>query len=367
MKKVALYIPSMNGGGAERVMLALANGLAEKDILVDLVLNKVDGAYLKDASAKVNIVSLDSSRALRSILPLAKYLRKEKPDAILSAMNYVNIVTVMAHLASGSNTKVIVSEHNNLTESKKELSFIKGRILTSLMSWAYRKANGIVAVSNGVADALTNELKIDRNKITTIYNPIFSEDLIKRSQELILHPWINKTAPPLILGVGRLDPPKDFKTLIHAFKQVFEKQDCNLIILGEGELRPELEKLIKSLNLDDNVQLPGFVDNPYAWMSHADLFVLSSIREGFGNVIVEAMTCDTQVVSTDCPSGPSEILEDGLWGELVSPSDSDLLAQAIINSLDNPVKIDVRTRAEFFSVDNAVNKYLDIFSSDSIS
>lgn len=361
MKKIALYIPSMNGGGAERVMLALANGLAEKDILVDLVLNKVDGSYLKDASEKINIVSLDSSRALLSILPLAKYLRKEKPDAILSAMNYVNIVTVMAHLASGSNTKVIVSEHNNLTESKKELSFIKGRILTSLMSWAYRKANGIVAVSNGVADALTNELKIDRNKITTIYNPIFSEDLIKRSQELILHPWINKTAPPLILGVGRLDPQKDFKTLIHAFKQVLEKKDCNLIILGEGELRPELEKLIKSLNLDDNVQLPGFVDNPYAWMSHADLFVLSSIREGFGNVIVEAMACGTPIVSTDCPSGPSEILEKGLWGDLVPPGNADLLAQAIINTVDNPIQKDITTRAKFFSADKAVNHYLDIF------
>ncbi|MGA4439877.1 glycosyltransferase [Psychrobacter pocilloporae] len=367
MQKIALYIPSMNGGGAERVMLALANGLAEKDILVDLVLNKVDGAYIKDASAKVNIVSLDSSRAMRSILPLAKYLRKEKPDAILSAMNYVNIVTVMAHLASGSNTKVIVSEHNNLTESKKELSFIKGRILTSLMSWAYRKANGIVAVSNGVADALTNELKIDRNKITTIYNPIFSEDLIKRSQESILHPWINNAAFPLVLSVGRLTSQKDFRTLIHAFKQVLEKKNCNLIILGEGELRPELEKLIKSLGLDDNVQLLGFVDNPYAWMSHADLFVLSSIREGFGNVIVEAMACGTPIVSTDCPSGPHEILEGGKWGDLVPSGNSDLLAQSIIDSLDNPVKVDVRTRAEFFSVDNAVNKYLDIFSSDSIS
>lgn len=361
MKKIALYIPSMNGGGAERVMLALANGLAEKGIRVDLVLNRVEGPYIKDASPKVNIVNLGTSRVLNSIIPLSKYLHKEKPDAILSAMNYVNIATILAQLISGSDTKVIVSEHNNLTESKKELSFIKGRILTSLMSWAYRKANGIVAVSNGVADALTNELKIDRNKITTIYNPIFSEDLIKRSQELILHPWINKTAPPLILGVGRLAPQKDFKTLIHAFKQVLEKKDCNLIILGEGELRPELEKLIKSLNLDDNVQLPGFVDNPYAWMSHADLFVLSSIREGFGNVIVEAMACGTPIVSTDCPSGPYEILEGGKWGELVPSSDSNLLAEAIIKSLNSPTQKDVKTRAAFFSVDNAVDQYLDIF------
>lgn len=367
MKKVALYIPSMGGGGAERVMLALASGLAEKDIQVDLVLNKVDGPYLKNASEKINIVNLNTSRVLSSIIPLAKYLRKEKPDVILSAMNYVNIVTVLAQLANGSNTKVIVSEHNNLTETKKELSFVKGCVLTSLMKWSYREAYRVIAVSNGVADALTNELKIDRNKFTTIYNPIFSEDLVKRSQESILHPWINNAAFPLVLSVGRLTSQKDFRTLIHAFKQVLEKKNCNLIILGEGELRPELEKLIKSLGLENNIQLLGFVDNPYAWMSHADLFVLSSIREGFGNVIVEAMACGTPIVSTDCPSGPSEILEDGKWGKLVPSGNSDLLAQSIIDSLDNPVKVDVRTRAEFFSVDNAVNKYLDIFSSDSIS
>lgn len=361
MKKIALYIPSMNGGGAERVMLALANGLAEKDILVDLVLNKVEGPYVKDASAKVNIVSLESSRALRSILPLAKYLRKEKPDAILSAMNYVNIVTVLAQLASGSNTKLVLSEHCNLTESKKNLGRVKGYIITSLMGWAYKRSHAIVAVSNGVADSLSNEINIEHNKITTIYNPIYSEDLVERSKELVSHPWAKDTAPPLILSVGRLTLQKDFETLIHAFKQVREKKDCNLIILGEGKLRPELEQLINSLDLNDNAKLLGFVDNPYAWMSHADLFVLSSIYEGFGNVIVEAMACGTPVVSTDCPSGPSEILERGLWGDLVSPGNPDLLAKAIIHSLDNPVQKDVKTRAKSFSVDNAVDQYFNIF------
>lgn len=361
MKKVALYIPSMNGGGAERVMLALANGLAEKDILVDLVLNKVEGSYLKHASSKVNVVNLNTSRVINGIVPLAKYLSKEKPDVILSAMNYVNIATVLAQLISRSKTKVVLSEHGNLTESKKNLSKIKGAVITSLMRWTYRKADCIVAVSNGVADALSNELKINRSKITTIYNPIFSEALVERSKESISHAWAKKSAPPLILGVGRLTLQKDFKTLIHAFKQVREKNNCNLIILGEGELRVELEQLINSLDLNDNAKLLGFVDNPYAWMSHADLFVLSSIYEGFGNVIVEAMACGTPVVSTDCPSGPTEILEGGLWGDLVSPGNPDLLAKAIIHSLDNPVQKDVKTRAEFFSVDNAVDQYFNIF------
>lgn len=361
MKKVTLYIPSMSGGGAERVMLALANGLAEKDIQVDLLLNRVDGPYLKDASKKVNIVNLNTSRVLSSIVPLSKYLRREKPDAILSAMNYVNIITVIAQIISGSNTKVVLSEHGNLTESKKNLGHIKSLIITSLMRWAYTKPHAIVAVSDGVGDALVNELKIDRSKITTIYNPIFSENLIERSTELVSHSWLNENSTPLILAVGRLTPQKDFATLIHAFKKVIKKKDCNLIILGEGRLRPELEELVKDLDLQDNVQLPGFVNNPYAWMSSADLFVLSSIHEGFGNVIVEAMACGTPVVSTDCNSGPSEILEDGRWGELVPPGNIELLAKAIIKSLNTPNKKDLKNRAAFFSVDNAVNKYFKIF------
>lgn len=361
MNKIALYIPSMSGGGAERVMLALANGLVEKDIQVDLLLNKVDGPYLKYASRKVNIVNLNTSRVLNSILPLSKYLRREKPDVILSAMNYVNIVAVMAQLISGSNTKVVLSEHGNLTESKKNLGRIKGLVITSLMKWAYRKSHAIVAVSDGVADALSNELKISRNKITTIYNPIFSQDIVKRSNELISHPWVGKNALPLVIGVGRLTLQKDFSTLIHAFKQVLVKRECNLIILGEGKLRSELENLIKTLGLQDNVQLPGFVDNPYAWMSQADLFVLSSVHEGFGNVIVEAMACGTPVVSTDCPSGPSEILEDGKWGDLVPPGNAQLLSQSIIKSLSTPNQKDIKGRAAFFSIDRAVNQYLKIF------
>lgn len=360
MKKIALYIPSMNGGGAERVMLALANSLAERDILIDLVLNKLEGPYINDVSAKVNIISLDTSRTLYSIFPLAKYLRKEKPDAILSAMNYVNIVTVLAQLASGSDTKMVLSEHSIFIESKKSLGKVKGSILTLLMRWAYKKPHAIVAVSNGVADSLVNELNIKRHKIKTIYNPIFSENLVNRSKESLSHPWVNSSLP-LILGVGRLTFQKDFKTLIYAFKKVREKKNYNLVILGEGEQRPELEQLINSLDLQDNVKLLGFVDNPYAWMSHAEVFVLSSINEGFGNVIVEAMACGTPIVSTDCPSGPSEILEKGLWGDLVPPGNADLLAQAIINTVDNPTQKDITTRAKFFSVDKAVNHYLDIF------
>lgn len=352
----------MSGGGAERVMLTLANGLADRGLKVDLVLNKVEGPYLKDASSKVNVVSLNTSRVINGIVPLAKYLSKEKPDVILSAMNYVNIATVIAQLISRSKTRVVLSEHGNLTESKKNLGKIKGVVITSLMRWAYKSPHAIVAVSQGVADALVNELNIKRNKITTVYNPICSEHLIKCSQKPLSHPWLKNRSVPLVISVGRLTEAKDFGTLIRAFKKVREQKPCNLIILGEGNLRAQIEELINNLSLTNCVQLPGFVDNPYAWMSQADLFVLSSVQEGLPTALIEAMACGTQVISTDCPSGPYEILEGGKWGELVPSNDSNLLAEAIIKSLNSPTQKDVRTRAAFFSVDNAVDQYLKIFS-----
>jgi len=363
MKKVALYIPSMSGGGAERVMLTLANALAEKDMIsIDLVLNKAEGLYLNDVSDKVNIVNLNTSRVLKSVIPLSRYLKQEKPDTILSAMNYVNVIAVFAKLLSGTNTRVVVSEHGNLSASLRCSKAVYRVLLKSLMSWTYKKSDFIVAVSDGVADDLSRQIKINRNKISTIYNPISTPNFLEKAQCSLplLAPCFDKDASLVILSAGRLAREKDFTTLINAFAKVRTQKKCHLVILGEGALRPELELLIKKLDLQDSVQLPGFVDNPHAWMLNADLFVLSSIHEGFGNVIVEAMACGMPVVSTDCPSGPIEILEDGKWGELVPVGDVELLSKAIIKVLSKPNNIDVKERARFFSVENSVNKYLEL-------
>lgn len=362
MKKIALYIPSMSGGGAERIILTLANALAEKDIVVDLVLNRVEGPLLKNVSDKVNIVNLNTSRVLMGFLPLVRYMRQEKPDAILSAMNYVNVITVFAKLLSGSDTRVVVSEHGNLSASLKNSKWVSKVVLKSLMSWTYKKSDFVVAVSDGVADDLSRQIKINRNKITTIYNPIFTPDLLEKVEALLplQNPYFDRNTPPVILGVGRLAKEKDFQTLINAFAKVRTQKECHLVILGEGALRPELELLIKELDLQDSVQMPGFVDSPHSWMLSADLFILSSIHEGFGNVLVEAMACGTPVVSTDCPSGPSEILEDGKWGELVPVGNVELLSKAIIKALSKPNEINVKERASFFSVENSVDKYLEL-------
>ena len=362
MKKIAFYIPSMDGGGAERVTLTLVNALAEKNLSVDLVLNRVEGAYLKEVSKKVNIVNLNTPRVLKSLLPLSRYMKQERPDIVISVMNYVNVITVLAKMISGNNAKVILTEHGTLSSSLGTSKWISNLILKTMMSWTYKKSDFIVAVSNGVADDLSKQIKVNRNKITTIYNPVVTPNLLEKSQDssLLIHPWFDKNAPPVILGVGRLEKEKDFETLINAFAKVRAEKECYLVILGEGRLRSKLELLINELDLQDNVQLPGFVDNPYIWMLNADLFVLSSIHEGFGNVLVEAMACGTPVVSTDCPSGPNEILEGGKWGELVPVGNVESLSDAIIKAISKSDTTNVQERAGFFSVENSVNKYLEL-------
>src|SRR5690606_12307266 len=167
------------------------------------------------------------------------------------------------------------------------------------------------------ADELSKVLDLPRNRIRVVYNPVFTEMLLQKAKEPIDHPWLQPGQPPVILGVGRLAWEKDFPTLIKAFAKVKAQMNCRLIILGEGNLRKELEFLIESLGLEESVQLPGFVENPFAWMSRASLFVLSSVSEGLPNALIQAMACGTPVVSTNCPSGPNEIMEGGKWGALV--------------------------------------------------
>lgn len=362
MKKIALYIPSMAGGGAEHMMLTLANALAEKNLDIDLVLNKTQGPYLKYVSDKVNIVSLDTSRVLTGILPLAYYMRKEKPEIVLSAMNYVNVATVVAKLISRTDTKIVLSERSNLSAALENSKWVSKVLLKNLMSWTYKKAYKVVAISKGVADDLSKQIKLNSSHIVTIYNPVVSLDLLQKAKEALppAYHWLEGNSFPLVLGAGRLSPEKDFETLIKSFAKVRKQKESRLIIIGEGESRQSLESLIEQLGLENDVQLIGFQDNPYAWMSYADVFVLSSQLEGFGNVLVEAMACGTSVVSTDCPSGPSEILEEGKWGELVPVGNVSLMSKAIMKQITTPNKIDISKRASQFSVDNSVDHYLQV-------
>jgi glycosyltransferase involved in cell wall biosynthesis len=241
---------------------------------------------------------------------------------------------------------------------------VKENLLPRLARIFYRRANAIIAVSQGVADDLVNNIGVSRNKTHVIYNPIVTPALLEKMQIVPSHPWFVPGTPPVVLAVGRLTAQKDYPALLHAFALARQEREMHLLILGEGEKRFELEAMVSSLGLENDVQMPGFVPNPYMYMARASVFVLSSAWEGFSNVIAEALACGVPVVSTDCPSGPAEILENGKFGKLVPVGDPNAMARAILATLDSiPDRRLLRQRAQVFSLETVTSQYIDLFES----
>jgi glycosyltransferase involved in cell wall biosynthesis len=359
-ERIALYLPSLRGGGAERVMVVLANGFVARGLRVDLVLAKAEGPYLAYISPDVRIVDLKSQRVLFSLPRLVRYLRSERPRILLCAMNHVNVLALMARALAGGETRVVISEHNTLTAAGTPERLSRMAVIRLLMQWLYPRADAIVGVSRGVSEDLARFLRLPAKQVTTIYNPVVTQSLLRQAEVPHDHPWLAPGSPPVVLGVGRLTQQKDFPTLIRAFARVRAHRSCRLVILGEGELRPALQALVAELGVTEDVLLFGFTDNPFVWMRRAGVFVLSSAWEGLPTVLIEAMACGAPVISTDCPSGSNEILEGGKWGCLVPVGDVQALAEAVATTLDDGGKLDVTARAADFGVDRAVEEYFKI-------
>lgn len=360
MKKISIFLSDLDGGGAERVMLNLAQGFADHNFAVDMVLARREGPYLSQIPDNVKLVDLKAKSLLCSLHDLSRYLKQEQPIALISALEDTNIVALWAKLLARVEIPVIVTVHNNLSQESENATNLKRKLVPFFIPWCYRWADAVIAVSHGVAEDLV-KIGVLKKQITVIYNPIVTPELIEKIQQPLEHPWFSQEQPPVILGVGRLTKQKDFSTLIQAFAQVKQHQSARLIILGEGEERPHLESLIQKLSLSKDVALLGFVSNPYAYMKRASLLVLSSAWEGFGNVLVEAMAAGTPVISTNCKSGPAEILADGQYGQLVQVGDSDEMAKAIIESLINPLDSTLlRNRSLEFSLERSIVEYQKI-------
>ena len=363
-KRIAILLPALYGGGAERVILNLAIGLAGQGYATDLVLAQVEGPYLGEVPGSVRLEELNPRhlRALRTVgsLPsLVRYLRHERPDALLTAL-HANIVALWARRLAGIPQRVVISEHNTLSRQIQQLPGWYSRLMLRLVRCFYPWANAIVAVSEGVANDLAQVTGMPRNRIQVIYNPVVTPEFRKKVQEPLTYPWFETGEPPVILGVGRLAPSKDFPTLIQAFARVRTICPARLLILGEGEERAELEALVRQLDLGQDVRLPGFIPNPYPYMARAKLFVLSSRWEGLPTVLVEALYCGAPIIATDCPSGPREILRGGQYGQLVPVGDVASLAQAIETSLDGAT---IRPPCESwqpFELETAVKEYIKV-------
>ena len=361
MKHVAIFLPTLHGGGAERVMLTLSQGFAERGVSTDLVLAKAEGPYIKHVSNLVRVVDLNASRVLFSLPRLVWYLHQTRPHAMLTALEHANLVAIIARNMAKVETRLVISVRGTPSCVDALTQSLRVRIIPSLARMLYPSADSVVAVSHGVAEDVKRFYRLPASHVRVVYNPVMVGDILNKAQQPIGHPWLQGEMPPVILAVGRLSEEKDFVTLLRAFVHVRKMVDARLVILGEGRQRQMLERLITELNLKGYVDLPGFVENPYAYMRRAAVFVLSSRHEGLSNVLIEALACGTPVVATDCPSGPREILEDGKWGKLVPVGNPEALAEAIVETLQSPPSPQgLQRRASEFSVEASVEQYLQV-------
>ena len=358
---IAILLPNLCGGGAERVNLSLAQHFLSLGHAVDFVLMKAEGGLLTSVPASARVVDLGASRLRGALMPLTRYLREKRPDALLAAMWPLTSIAVWARDLARVPTRVVVSDHTDFEASRAGASVIGRLKLRTTMGWSYQRADGIAAVSGGVAHSLASLAGLPQDRVSVIHNPVRPASAAEGRQPCTAAlEWASHGGPRLI-AVGSLKPAKNLALLLEAFALVRQHIGARLLILGDGPLRGELAALVCQLGLDGAVDMPGHVPNPHPYLAKADVLVLSSAWEGFGNVIVEALACGTPVVSTDCPSGPGEILEDGRYGKLVPVGDAQALARAIAASLvEDHDKTALIRRSQDFSVAKAADRYLEL-------
>jgi glycosyltransferase involved in cell wall biosynthesis len=362
--RIALFTRDLAGGGVARVIVNLSKGFVDRGHSVDIVLARARGPFIEQLADGVRVIDLGVERSLASIPGLVRYLRRERPLALLACSDGANIVALWSKRLARGSTKVLISIHTNVSQNARAATKARGRLIPHFMRWFYRWADGVIAVSEGVADDVAGITRLDRQRIHVIYNPVDTDHVKALATEPLRHPWFGSGTPPVVLSAGRLTVQKDFPSLLRAFARVRQNRPARLMILGEGEERASLEALARELKCQDDVALPGFVPNPYPYMAAAGVFVLSSAWEGFGNVLIEAMALGVPVVSTDCPSGPAEILGRGRYGTLVPVSDVDALAHAITATLEHPPEMSHSIeRASTFSRERITSQYLAAIAS----
>lgn len=355
---ISLLLPDLRGGGAERVSVDLADALAALGYRVEFVLMRAEGEFLAEAQAEFSVVDLQAPRARQVVPSLVRYLRQARPTALLAAMWPLTVMAPIAARLAGFKGSVVVSEHNTLTIQYGSRSWLHRMIMRMTMRRCYPLADARIGVSRGVRDDLAGLAGLAPDRITVIHNPIRAMPPASgwaRRQAEELWPATSKR----ILTVGSLKDQKNHPLLLQAFAQL-PKGSASLLLLGQGRNEATLRRLAAKLGIDDHVVFGGFHTDPAPFYETADLFVLSSDYEGFGNVIVEALACGLPVVSTDCPSGPAEILGNGRYGRLTPVGDAKALAQAMQEALAAPVDREaLKRRAADFSQQKAARQYLE--------
>lgn len=341
-RPVALFLPSLAGGGAERAILDAARTLAADGVTVHLVVANAHGAYRSEVPANVTLIDFACSRTAFAAWPLARYLRRANPRTLLAALTHANVVAVAAKQLARWKGRLVVSERNTLSSAWGVWSSRRQRLQAIALAACYRRADVVATVSQGVADDLVQLLGLSQSRVRVLYNATASPRLDELARAPLDDPWFASGEPPVLLAVGRLDPQKDFDTLLQALHVARSQPSLpsarhpRLVVLGEGPERAALEARSEALGLGEHVRFPGFSDNPFAWMARAHVFVLSSRFEGLPNVLIQALTVGCPAISTRCPSGPEEILADGRYGVLVPVGDPTALGLAIAAACAQP-------------------------------
>lgn len=357
---VAFFVPSLTVGGAERVTVTVANGLADRGYDVDLIVPHCEGAFVDEVDSSVELIDFDiplgPGIGLGTCVPeLVSYFRRRSPAMVFSQMTYANDICLFSHLLAGSDAVVVPTVHNTLGM----LTTPKDRLVQVLAGAMVGRADQFVAVSNGVADSIVREIGAHPEDVSVLHNPVPISDIRAQAREPIDHRWLDTPSHDVVLGIGRLEPQKSFETFLRAFSHLHEERpSTRAIIIGQGSKRAALEGLARELDIADVVSFPGYVDNPYGYMAESDILAMSSTHEGLPTVLIEALACGCPVVATDCPSGPRTILDGGEYGPLVEVGDDEGLARAMLSTLqDPPDSAELTERARDFAPTTVLDDY----------
>ncbi|SFD36827.1 Glycosyltransferase involved in cell wall bisynthesis [Thiohalospira halophila DSM 15071] len=357
--RLALLFATSGHSGVDRIVANLLPEFGRTAHEFDLLRIKGHGPYLEKLPSNARDIRLPAAHR-NTVLPgLVGYLRREQPAALLTASHRLNRAALQARWLARVPTRVAIRMGMTLTGQQEILGPRKGRRLIRSMRFWYPRADAVICPSEGLGRELHELAGVPRERLHVIPNPIVTDSFLEQAREPLDDPWFTDEGPPVILGAGSLEPRKDFATLIRAFARLRQQRPARLVILGEGRERGRLEALAAELGISDDVRLPGFEANPYRWMSRADAFALTSLREGSGAVLVEALACGTPVVATDCPVGPGEILQGGAIGPLIAMGDEAGIAAGLEQALSQPPTAGaLRAAAEPFRAGHSATAYL---------
>ena len=365
MPKIAVLISFSGAGGVERMVFNLVKQFGDKGVAVDLLLIRASGPHLQDLPPQVNLVPLKAKHTLTAIPELIRYFRKARPKQMLVAKDRAARAALIARGLAGANTRIVVRLGTNLSRALEQKTALSRWWRLAPMKQIYSCADAVVAVSEGVRQDTLAITALPESRVHVIRNPVVTDELDRQSHLAVEHAWladdIGSSNVPVVMAAGRLSYQKGFDVLIRAFAELVKQHPARLLILGDGASRGELEMLAQELGVGELVDFPGFQSDIYSWLAKADLFVLSSRWEGSPNVLTEALALGVPSVSTRCPSGPDEILQEGKYGALVEVDDWQAMSKAMLDTLDNPKPREFLQEAVFEYKDTiSAERYLNL-------